>query len=58
MNNLEFAKSFEKIPAACMRFTKNEDGTYLAESTNCYLKLDEDLKINLVEVIKNHYGNN
>ena len=23
-----------------------------------YLKLDEDLKINLVEVIKNHYGNN
>ena len=22
------------------------------------LKLDEDLKINLVEVIKNHYGNN
>lgn len=42
MNNLEFAKSFEKIPAACMRFTKNEDGTYLVESTNCYLKLDED----------------
>lgn len=42
MNNLEFAKSFEKLPAACMRFTKNEDNTYLVESVNCYLKLDEE----------------